>query len=624
MGDGLKPFGRYFLMDLLAQGGMAEIYRARMASAEGASRLIVIKKIQAGYGQNPEFLQMFKSEIQVTMGFNHPNIVQLYDFGEEDHQPYIAMEWVDGKNLRQFMTRFAEAKQTFPVELAAYIAEQSAAGLHYAHSYRDKISGSPLNIVHRDISPQNVLISFEGNVKVIDFGIAKATTNSEATRAGIIKGKPSYLSPEQITGEALDGRSDIFALGAVLWELLVGKKLFAGENDLATLKMIESSQTHVQHPSLLNPAVPVELDQIVMRALTKQRDQRYQTADEMQRALHRFIYAHFSDFNPSDLAACAKNLFKNEILEDRKKIQKLSAQVEDKISLVGSDRSSEPFVQTETKSHSHTQPSIDVHFDDPLPKSKLVLESPIQSESTNSRTTRNTLKTQASYTRSRSNVILGNPNANKRSGIPKWLGIPVIVGVGALVYFSDSWMGQTSNPAPASGVVETPLQSAATKASLNAANNAKMIVLKLNISPISSGVSVQLNGQDLPAGTLTVPVALDSPLELIINRPEFKTFQSQFVVDSKQTTGLKEWVMDIALEPLHFGYLTIHTTPSANATLMIDGTPWVKRTPLENEKLPVGRYQVQLSNEVLGMAKSLNIFIQEGKSVKIDESLEIK
>src|SRR5271154_6198654 len=184
MADGPRKFGRYFLLDLLAQGGMAEIYRARLASQEGAGRLLVIKRIQAGYGENAEFLSMFKSEIKVTMGFNHPNIVQLYDFGDEGGQPYIAMEYVDGKNLRQFMTRFLELKQRFPIEIAVHIIEQAASGLHYAHAFRDKISGESLSIVHRDISPQNLLLSYEGSVKVIDFGIAKATTNSEATRAG--------------------------------------------------------------------------------------------------------------------------------------------------------------------------------------------------------------------------------------------------------------------------------------------------------------------------------------------------------------------------------------------------------------------------------------------------------
>src|SRR6185295_3253088 len=183
MAEVLKKFGRYFLLDHIAQGGMAEIYRARLASIDGAGRIIVIKRIQAGYGANSEFLQMFKSEIKTTMGFNHPNIVQLYDFGEEQNQPYIAMELVDGKNLRQFISKCNELKQGFPIPLAVYIAEQTASGLYYAHTYKDKITGDPLNIVHRDISPQNILISYEGNVKVIDFGIAKATTNVENTRA---------------------------------------------------------------------------------------------------------------------------------------------------------------------------------------------------------------------------------------------------------------------------------------------------------------------------------------------------------------------------------------------------------------------------------------------------------
>jgi serine/threonine-protein kinase len=339
MAEVLKKFGRYFLLDHIAQGGMAEIYRARLASQDGA-RLIVIKKVIAGYGGNKEFLQMFKSEIKVTMGFNHPNIVQLYDFGEEESQPYIAMELVDGKNLRQFISRFSELKQPFPVELAAYITEQASSGLHYAHSFKDKITGTPLNIVHRDISPQNILISYEGNIKVIDFGIAKATTNMESTRAGVIKGKPSYLSPEQISGDTLDGRSDIFALGAVLWEMLTGKKLFAGENDLAVLKLIESCQTHVKPPSTLNPKVPKELDYIVLKTLAKQREKRYQSAEELQRALHKFLYGFAPDFNPSDLAYYGKDLFKNEIVEDRKKIQKLNEKAEQLLALNSPELSS--------------------------------------------------------------------------------------------------------------------------------------------------------------------------------------------------------------------------------------------------------------------------------------------
>jgi serine/threonine protein kinase len=342
MSEVLKKFGRYFLLDHIAQGGMAEIYRARPISPDGAGRILVIKRIQAGFGGSNEFLQMFKSEIKVMMGFNHPNIVSLYDCGEEEGQPYIAMELVEGKNLRQLMSRFAELRKPFPVELAAYIIEQASAGLHYAHSFKDKISGEALNLVHRDISPQNILISYDGNIKVIDFGIAKATTNVEATRAGVIKGKPSYLSPEQINGDPLDGRSDVFALGICLWELLCGKKLFQGDSDLAILKQIEACSTTVKLPSSINPKIPKELDYIVLRSLAKQREKRYQSADELQRALHKFLYQFSPEFNPADLSYYNKDLFKEEILEDRKKIQKLNEKVEQLLQVVEATQVVEP------------------------------------------------------------------------------------------------------------------------------------------------------------------------------------------------------------------------------------------------------------------------------------------
>jgi serine/threonine protein kinase len=353
MKEVLKKFGRYFLLDQIAQGGMAEIYRARLASREGAGRLIVIKRIQAGYGSNNEFLQMFKSEIKVTMSLNHPNVAQLFDFGSEDGLPYIAMELVDGKNLRQVLTRFNEVKQPFPVELAAFIIEQAACGLGYAHAFKDKITGEPLNIIHRDISPQNILISYEGTVKVIDFGIAKATVNSDFTRAGVIKGKPSYLSPEQISGDTLDGRCDIFALGTVLWELLTGRKLFSGENDLAVLKQIESVQTHLRPPSAINAKVPKELDYIVLKALAKQRDKRYQTATELQRALHKFVYNYMPDFDPVSLGYIAKELFKDEILEDRKRVQRLNDRVE-QLLYTGDDESTGISAPQKTKKEDTT------------------------------------------------------------------------------------------------------------------------------------------------------------------------------------------------------------------------------------------------------------------------------
>lgn len=339
MAEMMKKFGKYFLLDQIAQGGMAEIYRARMATSEVGGRLLAIKRIIQSYSANPEFVKMFESEIKTIGAFTHPNIVQLYDFGKEQGMLYIAMEYVDGKNLRQFISRFGELKTPFPVEAAVYILEQCAHGMAYAHGFKDKFSGKSMNIVHRDISPQNILISYDGAVKVIDFGIAKADEeNREATRAGVIKGKPSYLSPEQIAGEELDGRSDIFALGIVFWELLAGRKCFQADNDFAVLKLIENCNTHVKPPSMYNPKVPKELDAIVMKCLQKNRDQRYGTSEELQRALHKFLYQFAPDFNPADLAYYARDMFKNEIVEDRKKLLKLNEKAEQLLVEQGGDR----------------------------------------------------------------------------------------------------------------------------------------------------------------------------------------------------------------------------------------------------------------------------------------------
>ena len=327
----LKKFGRYILLDRLAQGGMAEIFRARASAPDGGARILVIKRIQANYRSNKEFLEMFKAEIKLTMGFNHPNIVQLYDYGDSHGTPYIAMEYVDGKTVRQFAGRFFKKKELLPVDLVLGIVEQAARGLAYAHGFRDKMSGDELHIVHRDISPQNIIISYDGVVKLIDFGIAKARTSASLTRTGIIKGKPSYMAPEQVHGEDLDGRSDIFSLGIVLWELLTGKKLFSttGKSEYTVLKMIESCDKIVKPPSALNPSIKPELDEIVLRALAKDRNERYESATELQRALQKHLVINYPDHNISEIPYWMDRLFSEDKAEDQKRIRDLNHQAEE-------------------------------------------------------------------------------------------------------------------------------------------------------------------------------------------------------------------------------------------------------------------------------------------------------
>ncbi len=321
MSDGnQKPrerFGRYLILDHLVDGGMAKICRARFLG-EQADKVVAIKMVQQQYSQNESFKTMFMDEIKVTFGLLHPNIVQTYDYGMQHGQLYVAMEYCDGRNLKEYLDKLKKRGFIFPIEISVYIVSQACQGLFYAHTLTDKLTGKAANIVHRDISPHNIMLTYDGAIKVIDFGIAKAETNSEATQAGTIKGKLSYLAPEYLDGQELDPRYDQFALGITLWEMLCSRKLFKAPNDLAVLKKIQECK--VPPPSSINPMVPKELDQIVLKALSKDRSKRFNDLNEMNKELTRFLYSYKADFNATDLAYFAKELFKEEIKTDREKL----------------------------------------------------------------------------------------------------------------------------------------------------------------------------------------------------------------------------------------------------------------------------------------------------------------
>ncbi|MCP4912594.1 MAG: serine/threonine protein kinase [Oligoflexia bacterium] len=310
-------FGRYLILDHLVDGGMAKICRARFLG-EQADKIVAIKMVQPQFSQDESFKTMFMDEIKVTFGLLHPNIVQTYDYGLHNEQLYVAMEYCDGRNLKEYLDRLKQKKFVFPVEISSYIISQVCQGLHYAHTLTDKLTGKEANIIHRDISPHNIMLTYDGAIKVIDFGIAKAESNSEATQAGTIKGKLSYLAPEYLEGMELDHRYDQFAVGITLWEMLCSRKLFKAANDLAVLKKIQECK--IPPPSSINPNVPEELDKIVMKSLSKDRNKRFENMDKFNRALIKFLYANFPEFNASDLSYFAKELFKEEIKKDREKL----------------------------------------------------------------------------------------------------------------------------------------------------------------------------------------------------------------------------------------------------------------------------------------------------------------
>ena len=312
-----ERFGRYLILDHLVDGGMAKICRARFLG-EQADKVVAIKMVQPQFSKDEAFKTMFMDEIKVTFGLIHPNVIQTYDYGMNKGQLFVAMEYCDGRNLKEYLDKLKERKFVFPVEISTYIISQACQGLYYAHTFRDKLTGQEANIIHRDISPHNIMLTYDGSVKIIDFGIAKSQTNSEATQAGTIKGKLSYLAPEYLEGLELDARYDQFALGITLWEMLCSRKLFKENNDLAVLKKIQECKIPI--PSSINPNVPKELDEIVLKALSKNRAKRYENLDQMNRALMKFLYAKYPDFNATDLSYFAQELFREEIKKDREKM----------------------------------------------------------------------------------------------------------------------------------------------------------------------------------------------------------------------------------------------------------------------------------------------------------------
>ncbi|MFQ5791169.1 MAG: serine/threonine-protein kinase [Acidobacteriota bacterium] len=284
---GEKPdYGQYLLLERIATGGMAEVFRAKRKGLGGFEKVFALKRIRPELSENQEFLDMFIAEAKMVAGLCHPNIVQIFDLGKKDETYYIAMEYVDGKDLRSILARARRAGTTIGVDLAALIARQVASALAYAHRQKDA-EGRPLQLVHRDVSPQNILIAREGVVKLVDFGIAKAAVKASHTDSGSLRGKLLYMSPEQAWGRQIDKRSDIFSLGLVLFEILTGRSLFMDASDMSILERVREAR--VISPSSLSSAVPVELDAVTGRALRKDPPERYQDATEMIRDLDAYL-----------------------------------------------------------------------------------------------------------------------------------------------------------------------------------------------------------------------------------------------------------------------------------------------------------------------------------------------
>ena len=336
-------FGRYVLLHRLARGGMGEVFLAKIGEIQGFEKPIVIKKILPDLARDEEFLQRFVEEAQIAIKLAHSNIVPVYEMGMVDGQYFLAMEYVEGRDLREMINRCRQRRATLDPDLCLLLIREVASGLAYAHRRTDE-DGRPIHLVHCDISPPNVVVSYEGEVRIIDFGVAKSAMQRAQANQSVAFGKYGYMSPEQlIRGAEVDRRADIYATGVLLYELLTGRRLFRFDEG-STYRQVARVVTagKIDAPSFRNPGLDPALDDLVMRALRTEPAERYQTAEELRDAVQQQLYSMNPTISADDLASSMRDLFPEEI-ETSRKIKRML-----------SDTSVEPFQGEMEDQSTHT------------------------------------------------------------------------------------------------------------------------------------------------------------------------------------------------------------------------------------------------------------------------------
>ncbi len=296
---------RYRVIDKIDAGGMAEVYRAEREGLEGFAKQVAIKRVLPHLSENERFIRMFLDEARLSGRLTHSNCVQVFDIGYGDNAYFIVMEFVDGTSLKAVVDHYRRLGQSIPAPIAVHIVLEVAKGLAYAHELRDN-DGRELHIVHRDVSPPNVLLSRYGEVKIVDFGLARANSQLEKSEPGIIKGKFGYLSPEAALGQEIDARTDVFALGIMLWELLAGRRLFLGETDLQTVRAVQAAV--VPDITAINPSVPAELGRVIARTLAKDPNDRIPSAYDFGQQLARVLFEMGVTVTDFDVASLVRNV----------------------------------------------------------------------------------------------------------------------------------------------------------------------------------------------------------------------------------------------------------------------------------------------------------------------------
>ena len=647
-----QRFGKYLILDHLVDGGMAKICRARHLG-EQANKLVAVKMVQPQFSNDEAFVRMFQDELNITFGMLHPNIMQVYDYGKTNGQLYTAMEYIHGANLKQYLDRLKEKKVVFPVEISCYIISQVCLGLHYAHTFTDKLTGKPYNIVHRDISPHNIMLTYDGAVKVIDFGIAKASTNSEATQAGTIKGKLSYLAPEYLDGLELDARYDEFAVGITLWEMLCSRKLFQANNDLAVLKQIQACK--IIPPSEINPSVPKELDAIVMKALSKDRSHRYENLDQLNRALVRFLYSTYPDFNASDLKTFADDLFKAEISKDQEKfvdygkidIQPYIEDMKQEESKTGKLNKKDIGISARPTSSKEKEPErekireieldiapaqVEITIDNTKDKTatrKLAKSSLQQAKSSSKNTKMNSSSSSvkgnlkdktSSRVMSKKELAAAAREEEEKTSPAAAVALIIAASFAALAYFQGDMIEGMTGFNLHKMIHGEPNRTISSEPSLRKNHNrqtptpAQDVAVngKVILSGVDISMEVYLNGSKVESLGRPLSVDLDQEVTVSVKKSGYVPFVKKLTLTKEMNSQV---VAVPQLEKARVGLLTTSQNYTAGSKLVYEEAgELVERTlPFKDIEIPEGTYQARVVNPILGTEKKVEFNIEENK-----------
>ena len=595
MAKGPERFGKYTLLEKLASGGMAEIFLSRAPGAEGIRKFVAIKRILPQFSDSKEYKEMFTSEAKIAVNLSHSNVVSIHEFGIQSKQLFLVMEYVEGRNLRQILNKMKELSIRLSLDQVIYIVKEVAAGLDHAHRCIDDSTGQDLNIIHRDMSPQNIMMSFEGEVKIVDFGIARIGTQAEMTPEGTLKGKFGYMSPEQTEGKSIDLKTDIFSLGIILWELIANERLFLAKNEISTLKKIRKCEI----PSLtrLNPNVSPDLERIVKKALAKDKNFRYQNAALLHRDLNRFLNKRFPEFSSQEFSGVIKKIYAKEIVESRKRIieyAKIPTEKDESESTLINEQEDQILDDTVMMNN---QSSVTLSESPNIP-----LQTQTTSQNQSHMTDPKISESQITFvTKSGvSTKMLTHTNIDKlpqRSGM-KYIAIAIIGLIGVFMYKTDTYRMLPANWLHKLNISSYQKQHQKTLASTSKQENKANLNpsipprnqeqkknvnrLPVAISSNPSGATIFINGQHTGQTTpsrLLVPQGLK--LNITLQKEGYITYKNNGVIIQSAGRTLQH-----DLKRASLAYLDIDARPpDPSVKIYIDGK-------LLKEPLPIRRYNV--------------------------------